>query len=63
MKTEKYKIKGGVREFDSYVEAVKVAEIKAREEDSPITVCKRTLKDMKNVLKVYPDSSTENLED
>jgi len=63
MTTEKFKIKGGVREFESYVKAVKVAEIKAREEDRAVKVSKKTLKDMEDVLKVYPDSSTENLED
>lgn len=62
MTTEKYKIKGGVKEFESYVKAVKVAEMKASENDTPVIVSKRTPKEMEEVIKVFPDGSTESLE-
>lgn len=57
MTNEKYKIKGGQKEFEEYYRAVKVAEIKAESSGKPVTVCKKTLKNMEELVKILPKGS------
>lgn len=59
---EVYKLEGGEKTYDEFFNAVKVAEAKAEEEDSPVKVFKKLLRTFEPVVKVHPDGEQEQLD-
>lgn len=61
MSDEAYKLKQGQKEYSNYFNAVKVAKAKAEEQDEPVTVCKKELKDFNPVVRIHPDGQEEKI--
>lgn len=59
---EKYRIKGGNKKYENFFNVLKVAEAKAKEEESPITIQKELLNTFEDVTKVHPSGKREDLE-
>ncbi|MDY6770529.1 MAG: hypothetical protein SV186_01070 [Candidatus Nanohaloarchaea archaeon] len=60
--SESFKLKGGQKEYDNYINALKVAEAKAEQKEEPVEVCKKELEEYNELVRVFPDGSQEKLE-
>ncbi|MCJ7479264.1 MAG: hypothetical protein MUP63_03760 [Candidatus Nanohaloarchaeota archaeon QJJ-7] len=59
---EVYKIEDGEKIYDKFFNAVKVAEAKAEEEDSPVKIYRKLLRTFEPVAKIHPDGEQEKLD-
>ncbi len=59
---EVYRLEGGERTYDEFFSAVTVAEAKAAEEDSPVTVYRKLMRTFEPVAKIHPDGEQERLD-
>lgn len=59
---EVYRLEGGEKHYDIYINAVKVAEAKAEEEGEPVRVFKKLLRTFEPVARVHPDGTEEALD-
>lgn len=59
---ESYKLKGGEKEYDKFINALKVAEAKAEDENKTITVQKKVMNSLEDVTKVHPSGKREDIE-
>lgn len=61
--SEAFKLKGGEKEYDNYINAVTIAEAKAEEQGEPVIVCKKETTSYTPLVRVLPNGSQEKLED
>jgi hypothetical protein len=61
--SEAFKLKGGEKEYDNYINAITIAEAKAEEQEEPVTVCKKETRSYTPLVQVNPDGSQEKIED
>ncbi|MDY6773763.1 MAG: hypothetical protein SVS85_01060 [Candidatus Nanohaloarchaea archaeon] len=59
---EVYRIEEGEKTYDEFFSAVKVAEAKAEEEDSPVRVYRKLMRTFEPVAKIHPDGTKERLD-
>ncbi len=58
-----FTLKDGEATYDSFFDAVTVAEAKASEENRAVTVCRRLLNTFEDLVRVHPDGRRETLAD
>lgn len=59
---EKYKIKGGQKEFEDYFNVARIAKAKAQNEKTEVVVCKKTLNTLEPVARFTPSGKEERLD-
>ncbi|MFB6265901.1 MAG: hypothetical protein ABEI07_02340 [Candidatus Nanohaloarchaea archaeon] len=59
---EVYRIEDGEKTYDEFFNAVKVAEAKAEEEDSPVRIFRKLLRTFEPVARIHPDGEQERLD-
>lgn len=58
---EVYRLEDGEKTYQEFYNAVTVAEAKAEEQESPVTVYRKLLRSFEPVVKVHPDGTEEKL--
>lgn len=60
--SEKYRLEGGSKEYEKFINALKVAEAKAKEESNPVIIQRKLLNSYEDVAKVHPSGKREDIE-
>lgn len=63
MSENTFKLKGGEATYDSFYDAVQVAEARAEQTDRSVIVCRKLVHTYEDVVKVFPDGDQERLSD